>query len=95
MSQLDDAEVNNALCTGFEQIKAHTGKNWVSITDAINYFYTCRTKTTALPSFYISYILLKKHGTGLDATTGHSGLADKLTKALSEKFHNLEDDLEI
>ena len=87
----DDAseiDLDQLLAVGFDQVKAHTGKSWVSITDAINYFYAQRTKRESLASLSVAYALLTKHGEGMDADVGVP-IASKLKNALVDHWHGL------
>ena len=80
------------LETGFDEIKATTGKSWVSISDAVDCFYTHTTKAAALPSLSVSYMLFCKHADALDAHVGVS-VASGAKAALIERWHGLDDDM--
>lgn len=85
---LDLDDMDMMMVTGLCELQRHYQKQKITISDAVNYFHTRPTKTSALPSLSIAYALLAKYGTGLDNVT-RPGIAKSWQESLIDKWRSL------
>ena len=84
----DEVDMELLLSYGLTSMQSHYGKQFISIADAVNYFYTLNNKEEALAALSVCYQLISKHGNGLDNVTA-PGIADKMKEQLINHWNTL------